>query len=511
MFSYIRYFSIISLVIVVVVAIFVGMYFQMRAAADLRTLVEKNNVALSQGFINTLWKKNTFRAHNIPVSDWNRYRNFTDFRNEVFRYFEGMPIVRLNIYTTKGQLLLSITQSHDRSGMTLGKEFTNLLSPGDDACRRPQAAIKSDQASSCLIPESTFRAPDGTPAEGALVRTLIPVLSDSYVPVVLDLNGKGATSTLKDGDVEAVIEIFNDVTPQWKQLSKFQMIGTGGIIGIFLILILLLLFTARRAENIIAKQHEVNIELAGQAATAQAENQQKSQFLANVSHELRTPLNAIIGFSEIIKNEVMGPLGNPQYGDYVRDIHSSGVHLLSLINDILDFSKAEAGKLELDISEVDATKIIKNCMRLVSPRAEQAQVQLIEEVPKEHFILKTDAKKLKQILLNLLSNAVKFTPAGGSVTVTAWYNVAGDSLSIEVKDTGIGIAPKDISRAMAPFGQVDNALSRKYEGTGLGLPLTRKFVEIMGGTFNIASELNVGTTVTFNIPIDAEKAKKKGA
>src|SRR5690606_25653414 len=118
--------------------------------------------------------------------------------------------------------------------------------------------------------------------------------------------------------------------------------------------------------------------------------------LANVSHELRTPLNAIIGFSEIIKNGVMGPLGNDQYMNYIKDIHSSGVHLLSLINDILDFSKAEAGKLDLHLSEIDATKLIRNCMRLVSPRAEQAKVNLVTELPQEHFVINTDAKKLKQ-------------------------------------------------------------------------------------------------------------------
>src|SRR5690606_30090855 len=156
----------------------------------------------------------------------------------------------------------------------------------------------------------------------------------------------------------------------------------------------------------------------------------------------------------------------------------SGVHLLSLINDILDYSKAEAGKLEMEVSEVNATKLVQNCMRLVSPRAESGKVTLSEELPKEALIMLTDSKKFKQILLNLLSNAVKFTPAGGQVSVTAWKNATDDTFSFEVKDTGIGIAPKDISRAMSPFGQVDSALSRKYEGTGLGLPLTKKFVEL---------------------------------
>jgi len=370
--------------------------------------------------------------------------------------------------------------------------------------------------SSVVLENQAFVRPDGTASHGVLIKTLIPVLKDNFVSILVDckkaeksnISCVNAAGSVDKNSVEAVVEIRYDVTSQWKQLSLFQEINTGGVIGIFLLVILTLLFTSNKAEAIIARQHDTNIELAAQAASAQAENRDKSQFLANVSHELRTPLNAIIGFSEFIKSERSGPIGNEKYGEYIKDIHGSGVHLLSLINDILDYSKAEADKLELEISEVDATKAVINCMRLVSPRAETAQVELIEEIPREHFVLRTDAKKLKQTMLNLLSNAVKFTPSGGSVTVTMWQNVVDKSLSIEVKDTGIGIAPKDISRAMAPFGQVDNTLSRKYEGTGLGLPLTRKFVEIMGGIFNIQSEVGKGTVITITLP---EESKGKPA
>ena len=154
----------------------------------------------------------------------------------------------------------------------------------------------------------------------------------------------------------------------------------------------------------------------------------------------------------------------------------------------------------MEVSEVNITKLIQNSMRLVSPRAASSNVNLLEQLPKEAIVMITDSKKLKQILLNLLSNAVKFTPSGGRVMVTVWHNSADDTYTFEVEDTGIGIAPKDISRAMAPFGQVDNTLKRKYEGTGLGLPLTRKFVELMGGTFKIEGELNKGTKITFSMP-----------
>jgi two-component system cell cycle sensor histidine kinase PleC len=286
---------------------------------------------------------------------------------------------------------------------------------------------------------------------------------------------------------------------EWRELRFMQYLIVGTMIGTFVLLIGMLLFTSWRAEGIIARQHEVNLELTAAAAAAEAQSRDKSQFLASVSHELRTPLNAIIGFSDIIKNEARQQL-EKTYQTYIDDIHASGKHLLSLINDILDFSKAEAGKLQMEWAETDANKVIRNSLRMVLPRAETAQVTLVEDLPNHHMVVVTDPKKLKQVLLNLLSNAVKFTPAGGAVRCHAWEDVTTKSLVIQVRDTGIGIAPKDISKVMTPFGQVDSALSRKYEGTGLGLPLSKKFVEAMGGSFAIESELNVGTTITVTVP-----------
>ncbi len=534
MFSYIRWFSGISFVLVVLAAILAGRSFKEIASHDLVAIVDSNNTSLVQGFINTTWKNyrdqmksgielyQRFHASGVPVAQWKNYKGYQEmvdaldnFSRGVFKHFEDMPIVEVSIYTTDGVRLISTDQSRIVSAQGGG---SSLLSASPPQASRSDGTFDkalAHERSSVVLENQPFVQPDGTAAKGTLVKTLVPILQDNFVPVVMDCNAASAnkvkcsnSDTNDKSSVEAVVEIRYDISSQWKLLDLFQQVSTGGVIGIFVVVIGTLLFTSNRAESIIAKQHETNIELAAQAASAQAENRDKSQFLANVSHELRTPLNAIIGFSEFIKSERSGPIGNDKYGEYIKDIHGSGVHLLSLINDILDYSKAEADKLELEISEVDATKAVKNCMRLVSPRAEAAQVELVEEIPREHFILKTDAKKLKQVMLNLLSNAVKFTPSGGSVTVTMWQNVLDKSLSLEVRDTGIGIAPKDISRAMAPFGQVDNTLSRKYEGTGLGLPLTRKFVEIMGGTFNIQSEVGVGTVITITLP---EKAEGKAA
>jgi two-component system, cell cycle sensor histidine kinase PleC len=212
---------------------------------------------------------------------------------------------------------------------------------------------------------------------------------------------------------------------------------------------------------------------------------------------LRTPLNAIIGFSEMMLSELRGPIGNSSYAGYVNDIHMSGRHLLSIINDILDLSKVEAGKLLLTESVVPVTGALADCQRLVSERAEDAGVAL-HLAPIEPILLKVDAVKFKQVLLNILSNAVKFTPAGGAVHVGAWTDIAG--ATIEIRDTGIGMQPHDISLALAPFGQVQSSMAREYEGTGLGLPLAKSLMELHGGTLEIESALGRGTTVRLQLP-----------
>ena len=243
--------------------------------------------------------------------------------------------------------------------------------------------------------------------------------------------------------------------------------------------------------------------LAGDLSVAcdQAElaNRTKSEFLANMSHELRTPLNAILGFSELMGNATLGPLGNPKYEEYTKDINDSGRHLLALIQDILDLSKIEAGKLELDEEDIDVAMTTGSCMVLVKERARNGGVKLKTDIPDGLPALHADKCKLKQILVNLLSNAVKFTPAGGEVTLKVWSRPDGGYV-FQVIDTGIGIALADIPTALSPFGQVDSALSRKFAGTGLGLPLTKSLVEMHGGSLDLQSEEGAGTTVTVRFP-----------
>ena len=229
-------------------------------------------------------------------------------------------------------------------------------------------------------------------------------------------------------------------------------------------------------------------------------NRHKSEFLANMSHELRTPLNAIIGFSEVLLDRMFGEI-NEKQAEYLQDVLSSGRHLLSLINDILDLSKVEAGRMELDLAPFDLPTALDNALTLVRERAGRHGIRLVLAVSPGVGELVGDERKVKQILLNLLSNAVKFTPEGGQVSVSA--TLANGSVEISVADTGIGIAPEDQEAIFEEFRQVGTDYARKREGTGLGLPLARRFVELHGGALWVKSEPGTGSTFTFSLPLRA--------
>jgi PAS domain S-box-containing protein len=231
---------------------------------------------------------------------------------------------------------------------------------------------------------------------------------------------------------------------------------------------------------------------------AEGASRAKSDFLAIMSHELRTPLNAIIGFAEMLEDQALGPIGNARYRDYAEDIGASGKHLLSLINDILDLSKAEAGAMELYEEPVDIASVIESCIAMVRPRTEQARITVTVDIAAGLPLLSADERKLRQAVLNLLSNSVKYSAVGGEIHVSA--AATDEGLRVCVADNGIGIAAADISKALSPFGQVDSPLNRRTTGTGLGLPLAKRIIEVHGGRFHIASEVGKGTTVTLDMP-----------
>lgn len=233
---------------------------------------------------------------------------------------------------------------------------------------------------------------------------------------------------------------------------------------------------------------------------AEEGNRVKSEFLANISHELRTPLNAIIGFSDMMQREVLGPINNTQYADYINDIHMSGAYLLELINDILDMSRIEAGRLTLESKPCSLKSLLDDCLHIVTPQAENQQIDIVTSIPKD-IEVELDKRAIKQVMLNLMSNAIKFTPEGGSVELTAELDQA--HVHITVKDSGIGIDPAALPKLGRPFEQVENQLTKTHNGTGLGLAISRSLVDLHGGYLSIDSEVGVGTTVLVTLPLSA--------
>jgi signal transduction histidine kinase len=247
-------------------------------------------------------------------------------------------------------------------------------------------------------------------------------------------------------------------------------------------------------------------------ARSQAElaNHSKSNFLANMSHELRTPLNAVIGFTEIISQELFGPIGNEKYLEYIKDVHTSSLHLLSIINDVLDMSKIEAGKLELQKEPVTLQNVIADVIRIVHERAGSRGIELLSELADEPVVIWADERAMKQIFLNLLSNAIKFSQEKGNVHIRVKVEQT-DVAVIEVEDRGIGMDKDEQERALQPFGQAKPATTRNYGGTGLGLPITKGLVEAHGGTLTIFSRPGVGTTVRLALPIQPDTPIPAGA
>ncbi len=380
-----------------------------------------------------------------------------------------------------------------------------------------RVSIRRDEADSARRAERQLRRVVEGSLQGVVVRTNKEILfmNDAFARMVGYASGRdliannadiGPNSGIHPDDLPLILERVRRRMAGEEAISQYEfrmMHRDGGFVWVHTL--------ATRVDwdgqpaslswmTDITARKRMEEELVKSKEAAEFANRTKTEFLANMSHELRTPLNAIIGFAEVIKGEMFGPVGLPKYIDYASDIHTSGQHLLDLINDILDLSKLEAGKLELRESDVSLPHIVDYCQALVREKAETGGVTLITEMPKDVPHIFGDERALKQVLLNFLSNAVKFTPKGGKVTSRVAYKPE-EGLSVSVSDTGIGMSPSEIAVALSPFGQVDSKLARQHKGTGLGLPISRSLIELHGGTLKVASEPNKGTTMIASFPL----------
>ena len=376
----------------------------------------------------------------------------------------------------------------------------------EDALRRSQGQFKAiadnspspiylmDTDSHLLMVNRTYQKFYGVTEEQTQTMPISEWLGGFNTETLLEADQK-ILKTGKPLELQFETDLF-DGTKRLIQAIKFpifdddnNIIGIGGI------------------DNDVTEQKQAEKNMIAAMHAAEAANRSKSEFVANMRHELRTPLNAIIGFSEIMANEFLGPVGSPKYLEYAKDINGSGTHLLEIINSMLDLSKVEAGKFELQDDIIDVPVALQASLTLVKGQAEKCEVAIDNNSAADLPDLRADERNLKQIFLNLLTNAIKFTPAGGKITIDAWAR-QDTGYIFKISDTGIGIAPEDVPMVLKPFGQVESAISRTQQGTGLGLPLTKSFVELHGGSLDLHSTMGAGTTVTVRFPAERIVPKK---
>jgi signal transduction histidine kinase len=352
-----------------------------------------------------------------------------------------------------------------------------------------RATLNIDEGQSALLRETRLRRGEG--AVGQMAVTHQPI----QIP---DIAAEGAYESRIRG---AMLEAGTRSVLAVPLLHEEQLVGglvvTRRVPGAFTAEVVELLRTFATQSALAIQNARLFRELADKSRQLEVASQHKSEFLANMSHELRTPLNAIIGFSEVLTDRMFGEL-NEKQEEYLKDIYASGQHLLSLINDILDLSKIEAGRMELELTDFDLATALDNPLTLVRERAGRRGIALHRAVDQRLGQVQGDERKIRQVLLNLLSNAIKFTPEGGRIEVGG---VLKDGfVEVSVTDTGVGIAPEDQEAVFEEFRQVGTA-DQKVEGTGLGLALSRKFIELHGGKIWVKSQLGEGSTFTFTLPV----------
>ncbi|KIJ88723.1 sensor histidine kinase [Rickettsia asembonensis] len=454
-------------------------------------------VALEHTKIVELYTDNIWNTHQNVISKLHKFdylkllqdQDFINFAKITAQWFTNLNI-NISLYDLKGNKFITSNMLHMYSvdnykDDSLVEIFTAKIDKfflKSFTSKAPLRDAFEGITSHILLPRVVIEnESDLTVEEASFVTSYIPVIDNNL-----------------DFPVDAVFEINTNITSQWQNITSLEQKVFITFIIIFIIFCTIIISNTNYARQIIEEQLETNRNLKDQIVKVEKTRSSNTKFFANISHELRTPLNAIIGFSEILMSERDAEKSK----NYIKDINDAGKHLLSMINDILDLSKASADKLKVDSIDLDLNKLISSSLILVKPRADQAEVALISKLPKEHVVIKADPKRLKQVFLNLLSNAVKFTNSGGSVTIALEKDELAKLVYIKVIDTGIGIEEKDIPKTLSAFGQIDSKLSRKYEGTGLGLPLTKKLVELMNGKFDLQSKINEGTTITITFTYD---------
>ncbi len=463
-----RNFALASGLVILLAAIALAYVTRELTVHQLQRVAERNNSALTQAFANQLWPNFAAfvdGAWQLSAEDLRAHPRTAELHEAVRDLMVGTRVLKVKLYDLRG------TTAYSTAAEQIGADYSD--NP------RYRAALAGRTVSK-LERRETFNSFDGPLANRWIL--------SSYVPI----RPGGAY-----GPIEGVAEIYSDVSKLVANQRRFEALLIG-VIGIaFLFVFAILLATVWRADQLIQRHNRAKIELAGNAARAEAASRAKTTFLTNLSHELRTPLNAIIGFSEMIEGELTGPIGTPHYKDYAADIKSSGRHLLGIIDSVLDLVEVESDKMTIMHERLDPAEPAGSAISMLQAQAAAKDIRLVLEADRGGQPIVSDRGRILQILVNLVSNAIKFSPDGGVVTLSV-ASVDG-MIRFEVADCGIGIREEDIALALAPFSQVDSSLARSAEGTGLGLPLSVGLAELLGGGLEIYSTHGVGTTVRVSL------------
>jgi signal transduction histidine kinase len=475
---------------------------------SIENAAERNNVALARVLSNVVWPK--FEA-DVLHGDSSAWR--ADLNREVASLIRHSTVVQVKLYRADGSVAYSTDPSateEDEEG-----EVENAAS-GEHAEESGEGESGEESHGEGGEGAAEAHGEAGGQNDGFEVAIRGEVKSEIeyereiniFNRVITDRQTVSSYIPIFDTDDHrkpvAVFEIYDDITGLLAEFHESEL-RTGLFLGsVLLLLYASLVMMVVRSELVARRNQEARVRMADAAARADAASTAKSEFLANMSHELRTPLNAIVGFSEVMKDGLLGPVTPRPYAEYVRHIWVAASHLTDIIGNILDLSKIDAGKVAVEKSHVALPETVLLVCGMMHDKASKRGIAFTQEIEPGIDTIVTDAVKLRQILLNLLSNAIKFTGEGGRVVLH--IGRVADGIEFSVRDTGIGMDEAGIKIAMSPFGQVESPFSRMHEGTGLGLPLTQRLVSLIGGRMDISSEKGVGTLVKVTLPIEERAA-----
>jgi signal transduction histidine kinase len=465
-----RSFALVAGLVMVLAALLLSAFHWYWSQDEMESMAQQNNVNVARVLANLLWSRHAVLLQDLSAADPKTLKGrpeIATLRDEIAAFTQNAPVYRVKIYDPDGHTIFSTDPEQ------IGENESD--DEGFQSARGGVVASELARANSFSVFESTVVDRD---------------LLSSYVPIY------------RGSEIVGVFEVYDDVTEFLRDINR----GIASQVALVLLtagaVYLALSAYVRHGDRLLQREHERSLALVQSVARAEAASKAKSQFLANMSHELRTPLNAVIGFAEILSSEGFGPLGDKRYGEYAHEIVDGGRNLLTIIENTLDLSRIELGTAEVSRRPVDPAVLLDGVARTLTPQIKEGDIVLSVEIDPATPAIESDEAKLRKILLNLISNAVKFTPPQGRVTV----RVSGcdhGAVRFEITDTGIGLAPADVPLALAPFGQVDGARNRRYQGAGLGLPLAKGLAELLGGNIEIDGKPGRGTTVAVTLPAAA--------